>query len=311
MNWRRAFLVLFLFFTTVLVVVLISSITDPKHLEILVALLIPPILSLFGYAVAPIGSDINAKIEGVNSKKVCTVCFYGRAGSGKTTLIKKFFDVESAVPESTTPYLAVYRGKITTDLVPGKEAESVRVQVVDYRGQEPTQLCDPRIPKVDFIVFVVDVVGRSDNPHKPTKFFNTQSAQIEWLSNGALEKIDERIIQHREYINGSLLFVLEILSNPKLRGIRLVINKMDLIEYLIRKNYEAYDSFSEDEKTEHLQSYANHLFKGIIDELKRASEKTGLAFSIDYVGNQDRLGLYQLKRQILRDFKTIKISKFI
>lgn len=175
-----------------------------------------------------------------------TIFLYGRGGSGKTTLIKSILSLEELRNryQSSTEYSEYYEGVFNYAPNPArrfKRKYTVPVNIADYKGQAPTQALSLRKgfkSQVNAILFIVDVVHPSPEPNGNMM---SNESLIEWLSSDTEKKINDRFIQHVAYIGDAILSVIfsDILSSNRnnLRSIRLVINKIDIVQRLMAKGY--------------------------------------------------------------------------
>ncbi len=173
-----------------------------------------------------------------------TIFLYGRGGSGKTTLIRYIMSLETLRNRynSSTQYAEYYRGEFYNSPSPSRRFNRKykdTIHIADYKGQAPTEALGGRksfMAQVNAIIFIVDVVHPDP---KSDGNIMSDSALVEWLSYDTEEKIDSRIIQHVAYIGDAILSVIfgSILSvnRNRLRSVRLVINKIDIVKKLMIK----------------------------------------------------------------------------
>lgn len=175
-----------------------------------------------------------------------TIFLYGRGGSGKTTFIKSLLSLESLKNghQSSTEHTGYYRGVRYYSPNAGSNIQkryNVPIHIADYKGQAPTQALNLRrnfMSQVNAIIFVVDIVH--PNPRLNGSVLS-DAELIEWLSTDTEKKIDSRVTEHISYIGDAILSIIfgNILSVNKnrLRSVRLVINKVDIIQKLMSKGY--------------------------------------------------------------------------
>ena len=178
-----------------------------------------------------------------------TIFLYGRGGSGKTTLIKSILSLEELRNryQSSTEDSEYYEGVFNYAPNLGrrfKRKYTVPVNIADYKGQAPTQAIGLRKrfkSQVNVMLFIVDIVHpspKSDGNMMSGEPMSDESL-IEYLSSDTEKKINERFIQHVAYIGDAILSVIfsDILSANRnnLRSVRLVINKIDIVQRLMIK----------------------------------------------------------------------------
>lgn len=175
-----------------------------------------------------------------------TIFLYGRGGSGKTTFIKSLLSLESLKDrhQSSTEHTTYYKGTFHCPPFPSSKFQrkyTVPIQIADYKGQDPGGALNLRrnfMSQVNAIIFVVDIVH--PNPRLNGSVLSNAEL-IEWLSTDTEKKIDSRVTEHISYIGDAILSVIfgNILSvnRNRLRSVRLVINKVDIIQKLMSRGY--------------------------------------------------------------------------
>ena len=173
-----------------------------------------------------------------------TIFLYGRGGSGKTTFIKHILSLEDLrnMHQLSTEYVEYFKGALYYAPNPVgriRRKYNVPIYIADYKGQAPKQALKLKRSfksQINAIIFIVDIV-HPDPKSEGNVMYN--QALVEWLAYDTEEKINNRMIQHVAYIGDAILSIIfsDILSINKnqLRSVRLVINKIDIIEKLIAK----------------------------------------------------------------------------
>lgn len=176
-----------------------------------------------------------------------TILIYGRGGSGKTTFIKSLSSLENLKNDyssTSTEWSDYFRGAIhhaPTMTKRFKRKYTVPIQVADYKGQAPRQALSLKrsfMAQVNAVLFLVDIV-HPDPLNKDTAM--ADSDLVHWLANDTEDKINDRFIQHVAYVGDAILSVIfgSILAvnRGNLRSVRLVINKVDIVQKLMIHGY--------------------------------------------------------------------------
>ena len=211
-----------------------------------------------------------------------SIFLYGRGGSGKTTFINHILSLEDLRNKyhSSTEYAEYYRGLLSYSPNAGKRFNkkySIPVHIADYKGQAPKQalgLSRNFKSQVNAILFIVDIVH--PDPKSDGNAMD-DNALIEWLASDTEEKINDRVIQHVAYVGDAILSIIfsELLSTNKnnLRSVRLVINKVDIVQKLMAKGYLSNASSS----GLSAEDYVRKKFKPIEQYIREACSQNGIA----------------------------------
>ena len=292
MNSRRIIFILLLIVATFISVVILSQIPNPSLLTVLTAFLPQIIISLLGFSLKPLRTWLDRFLSEPRSKQEYAICFYGYAGSGKTSLANSWFTGEPSSHGSTTD-IKLYR--VSRDTRKG----SITLLILDYKGQKPSQMTT-RIPdkfrgilgRTNAAIFIVDIVDRYDDSGNPLE---KEEQQIRWLSQNTEEKIEKRISEHLQYINGSLEIVFSVITNPNLKSIRLVINKFDIFRE-VYKYIPNPNNLSPEE-------YCKKLFEKIYDEVNKACQANRIRdFQVEVISAKHDEGTRKLLNGILEEF---------
>lgn len=235
------------------------------------------ILTVFLFVLAAIGSvlfnpikdELNSFFENLFIKKsVYRICIFGRAGSGKTTLIETAFTlIEPDRVRRSTDAFDYYNFKVQLGL-----KNFVEVAIADYKGQNPSQIVIYNPPDffgakghrvVNALLFIVDLV-----PRKVDDQGNALSDKflLEWLKDGdTIGKIQARIAEHYDYINEATLEMLfSSLYSENLKNVRFLINKLDLVNKLVDDGYVSLGSYTTTD------AYSQYQFELMIKNVTRA-----------------------------------------
>ncbi|MDJ0594134.1 MAG: GTPase domain-containing protein [Pleurocapsa sp. MO_226.B13] len=207
-----------------------------------------------------------------------TIFLFGRGGSGKTTFIKSILSSEnlnSNYSQSSTEYVEYYKGEYNASPKLNKrfgKKYKVPIVIADYKGQTPQQALELKkkfMSQVNAMIFIVDVVH--PDPESRGDALSYQEL-MEYLSSKTKEKIEYRVKQHISYLGDSFLSVLfpkiSSVNRNKLKSVRLVINKIDIVQQLIMEGYLSHDQSPED--------YARNQFEYIERQLDQACRQNGI-----------------------------------
>lgn len=243
-----------------------------------------------------------------------SIFLYGRGGSGKTTFIKHIISLEDLRGRyrSSTENTKFYRGAFYYSPSASKKFKRkymVPICVADYKGQSPNQVLNldkSFKSQVNAILFMVDIVHPDPNSDG---YAMHDKELVDWLSSNSEEKINDRIIQHLAYMGDAMLNVIfsDILrvNRSNLRSIRLVINKIDLIQGLIAKNHPsnnlALGGSAED--------YVKKKFKPIERYIRDACTQNGISdVDVQVVSLTEGTGVRDLVQGLLKThFESLRI----
>lgn len=274
---------LFIFFAAALmslaaVPIVRDAIGGSDNLERALYAILAPALLAFG---ATLLKPFQRVIQRVAESKILTknqppfhLLIYGVSGTGKTTLIRKFFNKGKLGNENQT-----VEGRIHKDLV-GLDFEEKKNPVViyDYPGEEPGQLLvnpredffgKPNRRIVNAVFFVVDFLPAPTDDQRKN---DEDKAMVDWLADNGEEKIKKRVRDSLKYItraNANIVFTAAY-SKENLSCVRLLINKYDILkEATIRGaiNVAPIDKLSE---------YCKYLYEEVDEILRRSCEENGI-----------------------------------
>jgi hypothetical protein len=243
---------------------------------------------------------------------ILTLYLFGQAGSGKTTLIKNFFTAEELGVERSTEEFVYYDNiEVCVDVETGKR---IKVHTADYKGEKPSQAIVSISPDfigkegdrvVNAIIFIVDVAPRYLNregkvlaDHEILKLYKTD----------AEGRILKRVQEHAEYISKPILQILfaTVYNRQRLRSVRLLINKIDLIEKMIEKGYLPNLELTQAE------TFTRKLFKEIEDNVRAACEANQIAdFAVYVVSETQGTNMGLVRSELIRSHMDTVLGRAI
>ena len=254
MIWKnisfKGLAILVLVLIILLLIVLLIFIKVPTdYINAAVAILLAIIAPLAAIIFSPLYTIIKNSIDALCIKQsVYRICIFGRSGTGKTTLMENGFILDPNQIIKSTPHFDFYEFKVQL-----RTRSPIReVAVADYKGQNPSQVILYGSSKffgndnnrlVNAVLFMVDLL-----PKKVDEEGNLMSDELllKWLkSEDIMKKIDARIQQNYDYISESTLelFFSKMYSKRNFKSVRLLINKVDLINKLISEGYITLSNF--------------------------------------------------------------------
>ena len=281
MTKRRIVFFIALVSITIIMIIYIQKIKQPTYADILIALIFPVLITIITYAIQPVSEWLDNYLNEPNLKnKGCTIYLYGGAGTGKTSLANSWYTANTRPHVSTTD-IHCYELEIPRNSLKRKYT---KIRVIDYKGQKQSQVTT-NIPDkfvgrknkrlVNAALFLVDIVGRFD---ENDDILDTERKQLLWLNSNTEVKVNERIKEHTYYINGSLEIVFSVIYSLNLRSVKLVINKFDIIENLLKNGFLPNPS-----NLDHTD-YAKNLFEKIESEISQACRENNIQdFSVEVI----------------------------
>ena len=205
------------------------------------ALLVPLLLSAGSIAFKPVREWLDSWVRQDLNREICRVYLFGHKGSGKTSLIKNIFTAEVLTVQASTEDFDYYQRRMTYDL---KGSIQFEVLIGDYKGQNPSMVTVD-LPKefagapgdraINVLLFVVDIVPRVRDENGAVL---GDEETISWLQTGSDDKIRKRVSEHLDYLTVPMLqIVFSSVYSPQLRSVRLIINKLDLVQKACKRGY--------------------------------------------------------------------------
>jgi hypothetical protein len=296
---NKGIIVLFVFFLVAGCLLCWLFTTFGANIDAAIAVAMAVIVSVGGLLLDPIRDDLGSFFDNLFIKKeIYRICIFGRAGSGKSTLIETSFTLtEPDRIRRSTEAFDYYNFKVQLGL-----KKFIDVAIADYKGQNPSQIIlnspedffgEKGNRVVNALLFIVDLV-----PRKVDDQGNAWSDEIllEWLKNGdTIEKIESRVEEHYEYIGeGTLELLFASLYSENLKSVRFLINKLDLVDQLVDNGYMSLSGF----KT--AQDYTLSQFEVMIKNVTRACSELKIDdFSISTISAKDNNDLRFLMGHLL------------
>ncbi len=215
----------------------------------------------------------------------CRVYLFGHGGSGKTALIESLLlSGKNPTTHKSTPDFDLYTNTLAVE-----RGVYLQVELADYKGQKPSMVtidlpdnfAGPRDNRfVNAIFFLVDFVRRVAEDERVLE----DNELLEWLRSDTMRKIQERVAQHHKYLNEFTLEpVFTTVYSSNLRSVRLLINKMDLLEQAVLRGYLPELTY------ESIEGFARSAFADVERQIKAACDENGIAdFSVHLISaNKD------------------------
>ena len=118
---------------------------------------------------------------------------------------------------------------------------------------------------------------------------------LQWLKNDTEQKLQARAEEHCVFIIGGLPFIFPHLR--ELRSVRLVINKYDIIEELLKQRHETPQVYEE------MENYIRELFKPVEEELKKACDRNNIQdFEVAFISAREDKNTRRLLSIIIYKF---------
>jgi GTPase SAR1 family protein len=264
-------------------VVALSTLSSANSgvLNFLSTILAASVIGLGSISLKPVRNFLEAADRPLDPS-VLTLYLFGQAGSGKTTLIKNFFTAEELGVERSTEEFVYYNNiEVCVDVETGKR---IKVHTADYKGEKPSQAIVSISPdfigkegdrRVNAIILIVDVAPRYLNREGKVL---TDNELLKLYKTDAEGRILKRVQEHTEYISKPILQILfATVYGERLHSVRLLINKIDLIEKMIEKGY------LPDLESTQAEPFTRKLFTEIEDNIRAACEANQITDFATYV----------------------------
>ena len=188
-------------------------------------------------------------------------------------------------------------------LQPSDSPRSIKVQFADYQGQDPaTVLTHPPAKffglagarRVNVIIFLADFFPRYVHQNRATQLTNEEI--ISDHGDNARDILKARVAEVSEYLSKPMLNLVFSAagSRRELVAVRLVLNKLDLLEDLLEQQLLGAV------RTE-AHTYAERLYKDVIENIGAACGKLKIAdrFKTVQISGKTRAGVDELMTDVL------------
>lgn len=208
------------------------------------------------------------------SDKTYKIFLIGRAGVGKTTFVKTGFSLEDTSNIKSTDVFQVYKNILPLTLKELQGEFDVKIKVADYRGQDPNQIVHDissgvqneffgqKEKEINAIVLIVDLFPRGVLDDEVL----SNEALLEFFKTDTLEKLQARVQENYSYIgDASLPIFFRTAYGSRLKSVRLIINKVNLLEELAKDGFISLGDHS-------AEDYAKKLYEDMSNKIARVCE---------------------------------------
>lgn len=206
--------------------------------------------------------------------KIYKIFLIGRAGVGKTTFVKTGFLLEDTSNIKSTDNFEVYKNLLPLTLKKSQGEIDVNIKVADYRGQDPNQIVHDigndaqneffgrKQKEINAIVLIADLFPREAFGDE---ILNDETL-LEFLKTDTLEKLQARVQENYSYIgDASLPLFFRSAYGSRLKSVRLIINKVNLLEELATSGFISLGEHSPED-------YAKKLYEDMSNKVAKVCE---------------------------------------
>jgi hypothetical protein len=273
-------------------------------ISVLLALLGTLIVTLFAMVSNPIRRWLESYFSRPDGDSSLRILLFGAPGSGKSAFADHVLTIKPLVPMKSSPNFTIRSGRLVVN-----EPEPENILVADYCGQKPSQVTsyipdDFAGPKgeriIDAILFFVDLIPRVED--SKTNRVMDDKRLLAWLAERPIERIKERLEQHKYYIADAVLEILfEAVYSSRLREIRLLVTKSDLLRRAFSESVLGREGQS-------IEEYAAGFFAGLEAQIRAACidnssvDSTPINCSMHLISLRDdsaRLMFYELLQKLM------------
>ncbi|MFM9949210.1 MAG: GTPase domain-containing protein [Saprospiraceae bacterium] len=241
----------------------------------------------------------NGKQLDLDDEDVFDIFIYGHSGSGKTTLIQRLFTYNAEQLQSTQTF-DYYETSISPNLNSlQSRKEQIKVRIADYKGQDVNQVLGAakRNLKINALLLVADIAPSHDEHGNKL----SDDEVYHMMKNNRDQTVRDRLRKHDKYLSEFLLqVVFKYIYSTHLRSVRLIINKVDILE---RLQYEGLIP-----KETNVEEIAKCYFAEIQGHIKKFCESNGIIdFEVVTISAMQHQNITQMFGKILDKF--IKSNK--
>lgn len=162
------------------------------------------------------------------------VLLLGKQGSGKTHLIRTLFactDLNNGAPNPRESTLDRQIYSLTHELSTAGQTTICRIDLEDYRGQDPGTLVDQKNREIDRLPYtaVILMVDIFETEQYPLPDDNLDGSELTVATKQRQAPDDDRVDFHREDWHQSMMQMLRRTLPFKVSYVCLFINKLDLL----------------------------------------------------------------------------------
>lgn len=258
--------------------------------------------------VAPLRDELDVAVKdlfAVLSTPACRIFIYGPSGVGKTTLITRIVALrQRAQHASTEEVFNVHKMTAPLDL---SSKQEIQVHFSDFRGQRPGKVFTnapfhffgvPGRRRINVVLFMVDAFP-SYNDEITKRPLSTDQI-VSKYGRQAKKIIKERLQEIQEYISQATIeTVFELaFSSRNLFAVRLLINKVDLIEALA-------DGGLIDIGEQTAAAYCESLFSSINKHISEACSDNSISdlYSTKLISAEKRTGVDEFITELFDIYK--------
>ena len=212
---------------------------------LLIGLGSPVVVAILALAIEPVRKEIQqsfAYVVELMAGEACRIFVFGRSRSGKTTLVSSLVAVDQSLPRTETKDFTVYELRAPVRL---NNVKHINLKISDYRGEQSSQVLVNHDPaffgadgnrRINALIFIVDMFPEEIDEHG-NALDNDKLA--ERYGKDAEKVIEKRVEGHYQYLSPQVIgcaFTL-CFNKDRLIAVRLLVNKIDLLDNLVKKGY--------------------------------------------------------------------------
>lgn len=209
---------------------------------LLVGLGLPVVIAIAAVVFRPVRKEIEQSFSYVGdlaAGDACRIFVFGRSRSGKTTLVSSLVAVDQSLGRTETKDFTVYKLKAPLRI---DDVKYIDLRISDYRGQLPAQVLVDHDPaffgysgnrRINAVIFIVDMFPEEVDKHGSAL---DDEKLVEKYGSDAESVINKRVAEHYDYLTPEVIGCVFALcfSKENLIAVRLLVNKIDLIDKLAR-----------------------------------------------------------------------------